>query len=429
MESATRPKIISIMPHGPAYNFSPNQLPDVYWEKPDGSLIGFWAREWLDLLGEEILKETDRYEWEVWQPDYRADKIYTKELETRVIHRLFPAKDRSYRPGIRSQNAFFSQAMISQIEKFQETPIILMLYSTHGFRVPFFLEILKIFGPKKNFPIFFRGGGQFKAPISDFFGLHRPLTYLCVIAEHFRLKKYIGYVDAISEQAESALREVAKVYNGRTEKLTMGCNFDFWIPVPSLELKRSIQDELNIPHISTVFFASGNFVPVKQLDSLLQVFTSIKERDDFFLIIAGHGDQNHTNMLLQLAAPLVEQRKAILHPYVTGESLRNIYWASDIYVSVSTNEGGPVSVMKAMACGLPVLSTPVGETADTMKKYGVGRFVPIRKYDEWARVVIDICERGLPRPLDIKIAREAYHWPNVAQRFISVFDDLLKSRG
>ncbi|MEE9169999.1 MAG: hypothetical protein V3U73_09535, partial [bacterium] len=67
-----KPIIITIMPHGPAYHYTPDEKPDVWWEKPDGSWLGFWSREWLDILGEAILKETDRYEWEVWQPDCRA---------------------------------------------------------------------------------------------------------------------------------------------------------------------------------------------------------------------------------------------------------------------------------------------------------------------------------------------------------------------
>ena len=43
------------MPHGPAYDFSPDEKPDVWWEKPDGSWLGFWTREWPDLLGEAVL--------------------------------------------------------------------------------------------------------------------------------------------------------------------------------------------------------------------------------------------------------------------------------------------------------------------------------------------------------------------------------------
>ncbi len=412
------------MPHGPCYHFSPDDKPDYWWEKPDGSWLGFWTREWLDILGEAVLKETDQYDWEVWQPDYRAERIYSKTLDTGVIHRLFPAEQKLYRPGIRPQKSFFSKPMISRLKTLQSDKMVLMLYNSHGFNVPFFNKILKIFGPAKKFPIFFRGGGMFKVPISEVLGLHRPLTYLCLMVEYFRLRKLVRYVDVVSEQSESALSEARKVYNGRIERLTMACDFNFWIPVPSLELKESIRKKLNIPQEKTVFFASGNFVLRKQLNKLIEVFCSIIKRDGFFLVIAGHGDKANTDLITSLAAPLIKQNKCILHPYVTGKELRSIYWASDIYVSVATGEGGPVSVMKAMACGLPILSTPVGETSDRMKKYGVGKFVPVKNYDEWVKAVLEILDKGMPKALDIRIVRDVYDWPNVAKRFINVYRDL-----
>jgi glycosyltransferase involved in cell wall biosynthesis len=424
MNNTNNPKIISIMPHGPCYHFSPDDKPDYWWKKPDGSWLGFWTREWLDILGEAVLKETDQYDWEVWQPDYRAERIYSKTLDTGVIHRLFPAKQKLYRPGIRPQKSFFSKPMISRLKTLQSDKMVLMLYNSHGFNVPFFNEILKAFGPAKKFPIFFRGGGMFKVPISEVLGLHRPLTYLCLMVEYFRLRKLVRYVDVVSEQSESALSEAGKVYNGRIEKLTMACDFNFWIPFPSLKSKESIRKKLNIPQEKTVFFASGNFVLRKQLDRLIEAFCSIINRDDFFLVIAGHGDKANTDLITSLAAPLIKQNKCILHPYVTGKELRSIYWASDIYVSVATGEGGPVSVMKAMACGLPILSTPVGETSDRMKKYGVGKFVPVKNYDEWIKAVLEILDKGIPKVLDIRIARDAYDWPNVAKRFINVYRDL-----
>jgi len=413
------------MPHGPAYSFSSNQKPELFWEKPDGSFLGFWPREWLDRLGGAILKETDRYVWEVWQPDYRADKVYSKTLETGVTHHLFPAIEKTYRLGIRTQKGFFSEEMISYIKNLQNNPVILMLYGTYGLRIPFYIEILRIFGPVKKFPIFFRSGGMFKAPISELIELHRPSTYLCLLVEHFRLKKFVRYVDVISEQSESALREVKKVFNGRIEKLTMGCDFDFWVPVALTEIKKSIQNKLSIPEDKLVFFASGNFLPRKQLDKLLKTFDSIQDRNDFFLIVAGHGDEKNTNLLAALAKPLIKQKKVLMHPYIEGEKLRDIYWASDIYVSVATDEGGPVSVMKAMACGLPILSTPVGETADIMEKYGCGRFIPVNNYSEWTTAILEILDKKIPKILDRKIAKEAYDWPNVAKRFIHVFDDLI----
>lgn len=66
--------VVNIMPHGPAYHYAPNERPDVWWEKSDGSWVGLWKREWPDLLGEVVLRVSDRYNWKVWQLDLRADR-------------------------------------------------------------------------------------------------------------------------------------------------------------------------------------------------------------------------------------------------------------------------------------------------------------------------------------------------------------------
>jgi glycosyltransferase involved in cell wall biosynthesis len=425
MKAKDKPRIINIMPHEPAYHFSPDKKPDLFWEKPDGGFLGFWTREWPDLLGEEVLKQSDKYDWEVWQPDYRTDKVYSKKIETGVTHHLFPAEKKSYKTGIKSKNGFFSEKMISRLNNLKNDPMILTFHATYGLYVPFFKKILELFGPGKNFPVFLLGHGMFKSPLSEMLGLHRPLNYLDIIIEHLCQKKLLKHIDVISEQAESALREVKRIYNGRTEKLTMGCDFDYWIPVPSPDIKMSIRQRLNIPQDKMVFLITGNFQPRKQSAKLLEIFGRIADRDDFFLNITGHGDETNTKLIDSLAAPLLQQNKALLHSYVSVEELRNIYWASDIYISVATDEGGPVSVMKAMACGLPVLSTPVGETVERMKQFGAGKFIPVKNYYEWRTVILEILDKELPNTLDREIAKEAYDWPNVAKRFIHVFDDLI----
>lgn len=424
MSNTDKPKIINIMPHGPCYHYSPDEKPDYWWEKPDRSWLGFWTREWPDLLGEAVLSVSDQYGWEVWQPDFRADKIYSKQLDSGLIHRLFPAKEKIYRPGIRPQRGIYSESIIAHLRKLRNTPIILQLHD--HFRVPFNNEILKVLGSEKKFPVFLVGYGPSKAPSSEMLGLHRLETYLCLVVEHLRVKPPLKYIDIISEHTKSALREVKKVYDGRVERLSMGCNSNFWTPVASLEEKNALRYKINIPGDKKIFFASGNYVPRKQLDKLLEAFRSIIDRNDFFLIIAGHGDKNNTDLITSLAAPLVKQRKCILHPYVTGEELRDIYWASDAYISTANDEGGPVSVVKAMACGLSVITTPVGGTSELMEENNVGAFLPVKEYDEWATIIEKLLDNGLPAPMDIQLVRKTYQWENVASRFVSIYDDLCK---
>ena len=415
--------IVNIMPHGPAYHFAPDERPNLYWEKPDGTWLGFWPREWPDLLGEAVLKSSGEYAWEVWQPDVRADRIYSKTLETGVTHRLFPATERVYRPGLRSQVGIYSEAILARLAEAGESPMILQL---HGFRIPFYNEMIARCGVNKRFPIFIIGHGMSIVPISEMRGLHRPLTYACLLLEQRKLARDLRNVDVISAQSEFARREIQKVYCGRTEILTMGCDFDFWTPVPSAECKHALRANMGILPSKTMFLSTGNYIALKQFDRLIEVFGRMSTREDFILLIVGHGDQANTNQLQALCKPLAEQGKIILHSYVTGEQLRNLYWASDLYISTSTGEGASVSIMKAMACGLPVLSTPVGETSERMRRHGAGKFVPIYRYDEWKVAIEEVLDKGLPPALERKIAREAYDWPQVTRRFLAVYEDLCK---
>jgi glycosyltransferase involved in cell wall biosynthesis len=414
--------IVNLMPHGPAYEFEPGARPDVAWTRPDGSWVGFWKREWPDLLGASVLRLGAPYDWEVWQPDQRADREYAETLDTGVVHRLFPAIMRTYRPGLRATPGLASPAMLARIAELQHRPSILQL---HGFRTPFYAEVLGLLSPRCPCRVVVMGHGLARTPIGELFEVHRPLTYLCLVAEQWKLRRMLRKVDVMSEYTTGALADLRRVYGGRLERIPMGCDFDFWTPVPSAGVRRRVRDELGIGAARTVFFASGNYIPRKQLDRLVDSFRTLERRDDWFLLLAGHGDRANTERLAAAAAPLIAAGKALMHPYVEGAALRNLYWAADVYVSVATDEGGPVSVMKAMACGLPVVTTPVGLTWELMVAQGVGVVVPAGDYAAWTRAFTRILEKGAPPALDLAVARRTFDWAVVAGRVAAIYAELL----
>ena len=54
-------------------------------------------------------------------------------------------------------------------------------------------------------------------------------------------------------------------------------------------------------------------------------------------------------------------------------SIKNYYNILDFYLICSREEGGPKSLLESMACGVPIVTTPVGQTVELVenKKNGL----------------------------------------------------------
>ena len=86
-------KVVYIINRHPPYEeYSNKPRPKWNWDTETGTWVGIWDYEWGDLIGKSLIQYSDRIEFEVWQTDLRADKIYTAELGERLVHKNFPAR-------------------------------------------------------------------------------------------------------------------------------------------------------------------------------------------------------------------------------------------------------------------------------------------------------------------------------------------------
>lgn len=82
------------------------------------------------------------------------------------------------------------------------------------------------------------------------------------------------------------------------------------------------------------------------------------------------------------------------------ENVEDYLRQSDIYISASRTEGLPLSVLEAMACGLPVIATDAGGTRDIVKD-GINGFI-VNVDDE------DGIKEALLKLIDNKVLRKSY---------------------
>ena len=162
-------KIINIINHPPDYDgHRDRERPTVNWDVPNGSWVGIWGYDWHDITGGNVLELANDIEYEVWQPDQRADKIYEHKFENGLIHKLFPAKLKSYIHGLRIKKDIFSEILMRELDNEVKKNNQLVLHINAGFR---FINIPILEKYHKKVPIV----GQFYTNSSKIF--NTPQTY------------------------------------------------------------------------------------------------------------------------------------------------------------------------------------------------------------------------------------------------------------
>lgn len=116
------------------------------------------------------------------------------------------------------------------------------------------------------------------------------------------------------------------------------------------------------------FVTTGNLLPVKGFDNLITAFSRLNlDLDGWELNIVG-GGKEHDN-LQNLIDRLHLNQNIRLLGRKNREGVIEMLHSSDIYVMSSRSETFGVAAIEALACGLPVIATECGGTADFMNEY------------------------------------------------------------
>jgi D-inositol-3-phosphate glycosyltransferase len=106
----------------------------------------------------------------------------------------------------------------------------------------------------------------------------------------------------------------------------------------------------------------GRYTPIKGLDRLFKTFRYLAHLPNLRLVMVG-GDGRHSPMFRQLqsrAKALGLENRLMFAGRVDQEILPEYYGAADVLVVPSYYESFGLVALEALACGTPVVTTPVG---------------------------------------------------------------------
>jgi glycosyltransferase involved in cell wall biosynthesis len=154
---------------------------------------------------------------------------------------------------------------------------------------------------------------------------------------------------------------------------------------------RPVVDVQDLPARSGFTLVSvGRLVPAKSFDTLLRAVAIARLAvPDLGLWIVGDGDEGPA--LRQLCEEL--GLSSAVRFCGERRDVGNWLHAADVFVLSSKSEGLPISMLEAMAAGLPAIVTEVGGLPELMALSGAGRTVPAGSVERLARAIVEFAHR------------------------------------
>lgn len=185
------------------------------------------------------------------------------------------------------------------------------------------------------------------------------------------------------------------------------------------------QNIANAPHI----ILTRNLEEIYDNTTAIRAFHQVRKLfPDAKLTIAGSGTE--FLMLQALVGELGIDDAVTFTGQIDNEAIAALYHSADVMVNPSLVDNMPISLLEALACGVPVVSTDVGGISYLVTHNKTALLVPPKDPMAMSRAILtllndhakarQIAEAGL-------VMVQQYSWPNVRDRLLSVYEQVLVS--
>jgi glycosyltransferase involved in cell wall biosynthesis len=146
------------------------------------------------------------------------------------------------------------------------------------------------------------------------------------------------------------------------------------------------------------------------------------------MTVAGSGPERE--QLGELARALGVAMDVNFAGRLDNDRIGGLYQQADLFLNPSTVDNMPISVLEALASGVPVVSTNVGGIPFLVEHQKTALLVSPRDPEAMARAVIDLLDDPAKAARLASVGRESvqqYAWQNVRGRWFDIYSALVPS--
>jgi glycosyltransferase involved in cell wall biosynthesis len=219
-------------------------------------------------------------------------------------------------------------------------------------------------------------------------------------------------------------RDGARPFNYSCEDavIPLGLAPEAYHDLPARGTFRSLHPELSDQRL--ILFL-GRITPKKQTDLLIKAFAQVAiEFPDTSLVIAGPEEGTYLRELKRLAGSLgIESRTFFAGP-LRGRDVQAALVDAEVFVLPSLHENFGVSVIEAMACGVPVILSDFVNLAGLVREAEAGLTITPDESSLVSALRAVLSNSGLARQMGAngrRLALERFTWEGIVPSLIDLY--------
>jgi sugar transferase (PEP-CTERM/EpsH1 system associated) len=239
----------------------------------------------------------------------------------------------------------------------------------------------------------------------------------------FLVYRLSSKIVTVSHELQEMLRGRFFLSKDKVKRIPNG--IDAFSYSPDETERQRVRKSLGFTNVECVVGFSGRLDPVKNLNLLLDIFTACKPHENpVRLLIVGDGPERQ-----RLKSRCYDEK---IYPYVvfTGQQKQVLPYlrAMDVFVLTSLREQMPLTVLEAMAVGIPVMATGVGEIPymieDARSGFVLDRNAPLETFVQLLHTLLCHSQRKTIGEAARQEVIERFSYHTMVKHYTNLIDDL-----
>ncbi len=240
----------------------------------------------------------------------------------------------------------------------------------------------------------------------------------------FFVYRLASQVIIVSRELQTILQRRYFLRASHVKRIPNGIDTSYYSP--NLAERQRVRKTLGFEDNNVVVGFSGRLDPIKNLGLLLDIFAHcVRENPHLRLLIVGDGPEKKN------LETLCQEKNIYNHTIFTGqqENVLPYLRAMEVFLLPSLREQMPLTVLEAMAVGIPVVATKVGEIPQIIDD-GINGFVrdvgaPIEAFAQSLRaLLVPARRRDMGEAARRKIVNN-FQEQTMIQRYKTIIQELL----